>query len=187
MKRRNSLRNNVFPWKNVSWISVFHDGDLSGDCWSPNISKFQSVFLLQPMEKANYILLPARLRWEEYLLCFDGSCTWPEFQVGGGWRAANQVLNPPSLPPSSSLSSSSSSIIIIIIFIVESRQPKVLNLPRSSWLPRLFPPWWGFVHDYNGGNLSSDKILTLGKDGTTKSDKFLETFQGGGGNFNPKI
>ena len=35
-------------------------------------------------EKANYIPLPARLGREEYLLCFDGSCTWAEFQVGGG-------------------------------------------------------------------------------------------------------
>ena len=91
--------------------------DFSFSWWRPQwwlvISYYLQIpiNLLQPMEKANYILLPARLRREEYLLCFDGSCTWPEFQVGGGWRAANQVLNPPSLPSSSS---SSSSIIIII-------------------------------------------------------------------------
>ena len=34
-------------------------------------------------EKANYIPLAARLGREEYLLCFDGSCTWPEFSVEG--------------------------------------------------------------------------------------------------------
>ena len=34
-------------------------------------------------EKANYIPLPVSLGREEYLLCFDGSCTWPEFSVEG--------------------------------------------------------------------------------------------------------
>ena len=56
-------------------------------------------------EKANYIPLPARLGGEEYLLCFDGSCTWPELWVG-----EDQVLNPPPpfllIPPPPPLSPS---------------------------------------------------------------------------------
>ena len=63
--------------------------DFSFSWWRPQwwlvISYYLQIpiNLLQPMEKANYILLPARLRREEYLLCFDGSCTWPEFSVEG--------------------------------------------------------------------------------------------------------
>ena len=49
-------------------------------------------------EKANYIPLPARLGREEYLLCFDGSCTWPEFWFGEGGEPPTKslILFPPS-------------------------------------------------------------------------------------------
>ena len=94
-------------------------------------------------EKANYIPLPARLRREEYLLCFDGSCTWAEFQVGGGdgepptKSSIHPLLTLLSSSPSSSSTLPHAEAPALQIFSAIQHSNTELELPGHGNFPQI--------------------------------------------------